>query len=225
MRIRYTTKAEGRVSWNGKRILIDNKQFEMDDIRTVVHGLLETAKERLYRDLMFVDDEGRQAPAIDIEKLVDNPAETSEGWSFLEDARNEFPVDGKRWMWKRLVRGEEDGLKGRFVKGGFEGVESWREIRWRRRGIEKYLRRVRRFKEELLALVHLSGGAPARATELLSTRQTNGPEARSQRGIFIDDGTVSFVTAYHKGFSASQKSKIIHRYVPKEVGELVVAYL
>jgi hypothetical protein len=94
-----------------------------------VHGLLETGKKRLYRDLMFVDDEGRQAPAIDIEKLVDNPVETSEGWSFLEDSRNEFPVDGKRWMWKRLVRGEEDGLKGRFVRGGFEGVESWREIR------------------------------------------------------------------------------------------------
>ena len=95
MRIRYTTKAEGRVSWNGKRILIDNKQFDMDDIRTVVHGLLETARERLYRDLMFVDNEGQQAPAIDIEKLADNPAEMSEGWSFLEDARNEFPIEGK----------------------------------------------------------------------------------------------------------------------------------
>jgi hypothetical protein len=27
--------------------------------------------------------------------------------------------------------------------------------------------------------------------------------------VFLDNGTVSFVTAYHKGFSASQKAKII----------------
>lgn len=76
-----------------------------------------------------------------------------------------------------------------------------------------------------MVLVHLSAGAPARATELLSIRHTNGAEARNQRGVFIDNGTVSFVTAYHKGFSASQKAKIIHRYVPREVGELVIQFL
>jgi hypothetical protein len=54
-----------------------------------------------------------------------------------------------------------------------------------------------------MVLVHLSVGAPARATELLSIRHINGVEARNQRGVFIDNGTVSFVTAYHKGFSAS----------------------
>jgi len=33
---------------------------------------------------------------------------------------------------------------------------------------------------------------------------------------------VDMVTSYHKGWSASKKSKIIHRYVPREVGELIV---
>lgn len=31
-----------------------------------------------------------------------------------------------------------------------------------------------------------------------------------------------FVTAYHKGFYASNNMKIIHQYMPREVGELVV---
>ena len=56
-----------------------------------------------------------------------------------------------------------------------------------------------------MVLVHLSAGALARATELLSIRHTNGVEARNQRGVFIDNGTVSFVTAYHKGFSANYR--------------------
>ena len=51
MAIRYTTKAEGRVSWNGQNVLIDNKRFSMDDIRTVVHGLQETARRRLHEEL------------------------------------------------------------------------------------------------------------------------------------------------------------------------------
>jgi hypothetical protein len=54
-----------------------------------------------------------------------------------------------------------------------------------------------------MVLVHLSTGAPARATELLSIQHTNGDEAQNQRGVFINNSTVSFVTAYHKGFSTS----------------------
>ena len=82
-----------------------------------------------------------------------------------------------------------------------------------------------RFKEELLALVHLTAGAPARGTEVLSIQHTNGEDSRAQRGIFLEDGMVAFVTRYHKGYSSSQKMKVIHRYVPKEVGEIVVYYL
>ena len=142
----------------------------------------------------------------------------------MNDTRNVFPVDGRRWMWRRLAK-EEDSIGARFVEGGFRNVRGWQDIRWKQRAIKQYFQQVRRFKEELMVLVHLSAGAPARATELLSIRHTNGVEARNQRGVFIDNGTVSFVTAYHKGFSASQKAKIIHRYVPREVGELVVQFL
>jgi hypothetical protein len=37
----------------------------------------------------------------------------------------------------------------------------------------------------------------------LSIRYTNGVEAQNQRGVFIDNGTVLFVTVYHKRFSTS----------------------
>jgi hypothetical protein len=54
-----------------------------------------------------------------------------------------------------------------------------------------------------MVLVYLSIGALARATELLSIRYTNGVEAQNQRGVFIDNSTISFVTIYYKGFSTS----------------------
>jgi hypothetical protein len=77
IRIRYTTKAEGIVSWNSNQVLIDNKKFDIDGIRIVVHGLVEAVKERLHVELMFVDND--IVPVVNIGSLVDNPAKTSEG--------------------------------------------------------------------------------------------------------------------------------------------------
>ncbi|KAK4545603.1 hypothetical protein LTR86_011348, partial [Recurvomyces mirabilis] len=36
---------------------------------------------------------------------------------------------------------------------------------------------------------------------------------------------MAFVTTYHKGYSASGRFKVIHRFVPDEVAELVAYYL
>jgi hypothetical protein len=56
-------------------VLIDDKKFDIDSIRTVVHGLVEAVRKRLYVELMFVDED--TVPAVDIGSLVDNLAETS----------------------------------------------------------------------------------------------------------------------------------------------------
>jgi hypothetical protein len=106
-----------------------------------------------------------------------------------------------------------------------DGVERWDQIQWKQKGVEDYFRRVSRFKEDLLALVHLTAGVPARGTEVLSIQHTNGDDSRAQRGIFVENGMVALMIRYHKGYSSSQKMKVIHRYLPREVGEIVVYYL
>jgi len=58
-------------------VLIDDKKFDIDGIRTVVHGLVEAVRERLYVELMFADDD--TVPVVDISSLADNLAEISEG--------------------------------------------------------------------------------------------------------------------------------------------------
>ncbi|KAK3669806.1 hypothetical protein LTR78_010323 [Recurvomyces mirabilis] len=140
-------------------------------------------------------------------KLFDNPAELSAGWSCSQDARTEWAVDGRDWMLNRMFAEREE--QKRFIH----------HCR------EEYLRAVRRWKEQLVVLVHLSAGAPARATELLSIQHKNAAEAQAQRGIFIENQMMAFVITYHKGYSASGRFKVIHRFVPDEVAELVAYYL
>jgi len=57
IKIRYITKGEARVSWQGDRIYVDKISFTMDDIRAVVHGLHETVRQRLLRDILMVEKE------------------------------------------------------------------------------------------------------------------------------------------------------------------------
>jgi hypothetical protein len=45
------------------------------------------------------------------------------------------------------------------------------------------------------------------------------------KNVFVENGMISTVTTYHKGYSASGNTKIIHRYLPREVGELFIYYL
>jgi hypothetical protein len=45
------------------------------------------------------------------------------------------------------------------------------------------------------------------------------------RNIFIENGMVSTVTSWHKGYTVTGSTKIIHRYVPNQVGELIIYYL
>ena len=72
--------------------------------------------------------------------------------------------------------------------------------------------------------MYIVGGQPARAPEIISIRHRNTTN-RGIRNIFIDRGLVLFVTAYYKGYEYSEKIKLIQRFLPKEVGELLVYYL
>ncbi|KAF7444174.1 RecQ Superfamily II DNA helicase [Pyrenophora tritici-repentis] len=126
-----------------------------------------------------------------------------------------MPVNGERWLFERV--GESASIRSRFMKPGTQsGVE--------RQAIERYMDRVVEFREKLAVLMHIMGGQPARGPELLSVRHSNTVQG-GHRNIFIEDGMVVFVTRYHKGYKVSGDVKIIHRYLPREVGELVVWYM
>jgi hypothetical protein len=55
----------------------------------------------------------------------------------------------------------------------------------------------------------------------LSVRHSNTIKG-GHCNIFIKDSIVVFVTRYYKGYNVSGDVKIIYRYLPREVGELVV---
>jgi hypothetical protein len=133
----------------------------------------------------------------------------------LKDHRTRMPVEGDKWLFERV--GQDASIRSRFIKPGTQsGVD--------RQAVERYMDRVVEFREKLAVLMHIAGGQPARGPELLSVRHSNTVKGR-HRNVFIEDGMVVFATRYHKGYNVSGDVKIIHRYLPREVGELVVWYM
>lgn len=234
MRIRYTTNAPGTVEWQGNEITIGQASFRLADLRSTVQGLYNSTRIQLFQKVIMldVDDHGRprsgsgsgsQLPELNMDDIKDNPSDTwSDKFNFLEYAINKWSVDGKNWLLDRVM--EDDKLIKQFVRtteaSPASEDDSNTAIPWNEAGISKYFKAVEKFKEQLFVLVHLTAGAPARGTESVTVAYENGVDDRGYRGVFVDNGLVSFVTSYNK-----TGVKVIHRYVPREVSELVVYYL
>ena len=80
------------------------------------------------------------------------------------------------------------------------------------------------FRKLELILIYLTGGQSARSLEILSIRHGSSEE-KEGKNVFIEDGTIVFVTRYHKRYMLSENVKIIYRYLPRKIRELVMYYL
>ena len=126
LKICYTTNADSQVGWSGPDhdiIVVRKVQFSMGQTRTVVQGLLATTRKQLVEQLMFMvprvsNWQAEDMPRFDMAGIVDNHAIMDEGFSFIHNARNPWPVDGKRWLGQQLFT--EAHVRARFIEDSEE---------------------------------------------------------------------------------------------------------
>ena len=213
LKIHYNTTSEGHITWqNDNELLYKNVKFTMRQFRGMVDHTVRDAQRILMEDLLQCAP--NQVPAIPWDQLYDNPFNEDPQWSFVQDPRTPWPVDGTSWLWQHIQ--DNSRLRGRFMQADGQGIQ---QVRW-----QAFYRRISAFLEKLLAATQFTWGQPARAPELLSIRHENSHVGGIQN-MFIEDGMVVLVARYHKGYQMSGDVKIIHRYLPREVGELLVWYL
>ncbi|KAK5651005.1 hypothetical protein OQA88_2933, partial [Cercophora sp. LCS_1] len=164
-------------------------------------------------DLML---SSKKPPPINWAELHDDIRDKTIGFSFVRDPRNQAAgkhLEGSEsWIIRQLF--EDSNLKNQWLEmaGG--------SIQFRTAKVNTYLTQFNQFREILLIAIHLLAGQPARTTEILNIRHTNTPYG-GLRNIMILHGMVSIVTSYHKNYQLSGQVKIIYRFLPQEVGEVV----
>ena len=85
---------------------------------------------------------------------------------------------------------------------------------WGAKRVQRYEKALRLFREHLLVAIHMTGGQPARGTELVTVTYKNMPNGQSGC-IFVGEGLMVYVTMYHKGIGHAGTAKVIHRYLPQ----------
>src|SRR5436309_3473959 len=209
------TTAEGKIDLIDDMVIYGEIELSIPVFLELIHKLCEETKMLLLDELLFsLKGQEGELPAFHWSELQDNPAKNDPDWYFIYDKRNQL-VDGRKWLVHRVL--QIPILRQQFLHS--QGRTAWKTGR-----VNDYLDSVSLFLEKLLVLMHMTGGQPARAPELLSLRYCNTLQG-GHRNIFIENGLMTFVTIYHKGYSITGSEKVIHRYLPQEVGELLLYYI
>ncbi|KAF9729764.1 hypothetical protein PMIN01_12628 [Paraphaeosphaeria minitans] len=187
---------------NGRPIVIHHFQLMAQELLTELEDLL-------WGELLWVRSPGQRFP-IRLDLIQDDVACTRRGMSFVTHGNNGLE-NGLRWMLERMMQDEQ----GRKLRSG-DGT-------WNVARVKLYLRSVKRFKELELANLHIDEGMPGRGTEITSMRFRNG--ALQDRNLFVMDGQIMTVVRYYKSQSQFDKPKVIPRFLPSRLSQVLVVYL
>jgi len=165
--------------------------------------------QRALEDLLLLHPEERRegvVPSVSLHRLKDDHSNNQKGWNFLEDPRIADQLrDGDDWLFNRVL--DNDWLKDEMLC-----LTQEEQVVWNKKAVQAYVSKLDQFLKQMLLLIHVTSGQPARGTELLSLQHSNTAQGH-HRSIFIEEGLIGTVTSYHKGYNITGSTKIIHRYL------------
>ncbi|KAF3031175.1 hypothetical protein E8E12_000438 [Didymella heteroderae] len=213
------TTSLGYMMWSedAETVTYRDTSLEMIALRDFVASQVKRAQRDLEDLLLLHPEECRDevVPRVALHRLKDDHSNSQKGWNFLQDPRNADQLrSGDDWLFNRVL--DNDSLRDEMLS-----LTEEQQVNWKKNAVQAYFSKLDNFLEQMLLLIHLTAGQPARGTELMSLQQSNTAQGH-HRSIFIEEGLVSTVTSYHKGYNITGSTKIIHRYLPKEVSELLV---
>lgn len=210
-----------QVRWyqDGQTVIYQDVTLHLTDLHTIIWRGLQEAQTIFTNELCL---SGRSAPAtevptVDLSRLVDNWDVTTQGHSFLEDARNHSQVQPLRdWLFRRV--GQTPSLAATFWMWGADG-----EITMRADAADQYEQAVQRFLRALFVPFFLGSGQQARRVEFVGLRWRN--TSLETRNLYLHDGQMLFIIQYHKSMNMVNASRWPARFLLPEVAQLVAQFL
>ncbi|KAL6407509.1 uncharacterized protein AUP68_10341 [Ilyonectria robusta] len=162
---------EGSVSWDRDDAIYKGLRINVLGVQSILQAALRRAETLLYKKLLFCRKFKDQSPAelglpeIPWDNLIDNAADTTIGHSFVESLFQLDPTS-KSWLFRKIWK--DDKLRREWVRSNSEAGFELHE-----KAVLQYGMDLEEFLEILLFIIHLAGGQPARALELLTLRHRN----------------------------------------------------
>lgn len=218
--IRFNITASGYIDQNKDQLQFKRTRLGIGQLADIIYTLVDEARV-LLGELAMVGEDSKSGtgPLLTIPqgRVEDDNSDKYVGYSFLRDSRNSQLEEGKYQVLNRIA--ESDKLQRTWLY-----TDRTQTLLYNIKAIRLYGIQVERFREKLQLSIYITSSQLARAIEILGIRFRNTANS-SARNVFISKGQVYFVTAYYKNFLRIRQAKIIHRFIPIVVGELLVQYL
>ena len=200
----------GNTYWSAdkKTFYLNGRPIVVERFRKMAQSMEAELVERFWQ-LCWVDNVGDRF-TIRLEQVTDDVTFTTRGKSFVTTASNDLS-QGLAWMLGR-ARSTEGGMR-------LQTPDGW----WRSKKVREYLRELDRVKELMLGCVHVEQGQPARGSEILTMRHRNG--LLQDRNLFVIGGTMVSVIRYYKSQSQYDAPKVVPRFLPPRLGQIMALYL
>jgi hypothetical protein len=180
----------------------------LDTIRNVIKDLTTQGQSLLHSILMEVDGSYLKPLPITHHPTRDELPCEDTGYSFLTDPYNHF-ADSRFAVMERILT-----LGSKLHLGVTNGCIQWNIPR-----IKAYMGQAEDFLKVMAALIHLTYGGPARGEEFIKMKISNDPNG--PRHLFWDGDCMVIITSYHKGSNLLGRDKVIPRYLPAHVSEML----
>lgn len=191
-------------------VVLNGIQLPLDDIRQVIADL--TLRAEMMLDDLLLDQFGLSN--LDYGNIRDEMPCEDNRYSFLSDPFNASLVETRYDLMQRIL--EEDA--GEMCCGVMND-----DILWDNARIQAYMGLAHDFLVCMAALVHLTYGGPARGEEFVKVKLAN--DVDGARHLFWDVDCFVIITSYHKGSNLLGWDKVIPRYLPAHVSDILRAYV
>ena len=163
----------------------------------------------LWEELFWVT-RAEERFAVKLDTLVNDVTFKQQGVSFVQHRDNSLK-DKLEWMLTQAEQTEQ----GRRLQLS--------DRQWNVKQVKRYLRCVDCFLMLLMVCVHITSGQPGRGSEITTIQHCNG--LLQDRNIFVIDRQVMTVVRYHKSQSQWDKLKVVLRFLPPRLRQVIVLYL
>lgn len=201
----------GNAYWSRdkKTFYLNGRPIRISRFQQMARDIITEAEDVLWQEPLWVSDPAERF-MIKLDDIVDDVTFTKHGASFVTRPENGFG-NGLESTLRRALQSSA-GRKLRSTSG-----------RWNVKEVKRYLRRMDRFLELVLLGKHMSSGQSARGSEVTMMRFRNG--VLQDRNAFVVDGHVMTVARYYKSQSQWDKPKVVPRFLPWRLGQVMAVYL
>ena len=194
-RVRWSEGADA-VSWH-------DGQIDMDQFRRLGQAVLQSVEASVVR-LMY-----GLTPRIRLEGIRDHWSNQTPGYSFVRDPTNNL-ASAYLTLSSQACLDPVGGL----VIGD----------RWDLNAVRRYLKEEEEhLLLQLLLLMFLRGGQSPRIPDLTSLECSNGPS--TSRGVYVDGGSIVYVTRHWKARQSTNREFNVARYLPQADSVWIACYL